>query len=600
MNKVSMWKFKTKQVAYVRSTTFKTKMSYVKASSISIFVGLVVGIIFLYMLGMDGIGFIFYSLFSPIFDSETTGNTIIQLSVFLLLGLGLALGFKVKLFNMGGSGQAIAGLLISYIFLTSTMGSSFQNASNGTVLLIFFMFIIFGALVSSLTGLLKIFFNIHEVATSIIINWIFWYLLKFYAIGNFGGSVTMSPPLPRLFGDYMWIFAIAFAIISIISVFVITEKTTIGYKYKIVGSQESVAKYAGINSKRIIIVVTAVQGILISAAGFFYYFGIEGSIGLSNDILPLIGFEGIPVALVAFNNFIGIIPIAILWTLLRDGIELAQSNPQYMGLPKETADLLFGIIIFFSTMYTLFIKFDGIKHIKNLVYKIKDPIFSKKIKVLKIEIWRERINIFNIYKDEELQKIKNEISTLKKKLRNSKENEKNIKIQIQELRINYKDTKKFKISKIKNSIKDIKFKINSLHSKFVLKYFDETKPGLRKIYIASYNKVTYLALDNIAEKEAQIFDIDENNNDKSKILEIKNEILNIIQNHEKDVKDVKKKYKENKVFAKNYLKEIKTDFKNKKNNLKSDKKNYKQNLNILKAELIEKQMEVLSKYGNNI
>ncbi|ASZ09434.1 hypothetical protein CK556_03725 [Mesoplasma chauliocola] len=600
MNKVSIWKFKTKQVAYVRSTTFKTKMSYVKASSISIAVGLIVGIIFLYMLGMDGIGFIFYSLFSPIFDSDTTGNTLIQLSVFLLLGLGLALGFKVKLFNMGGSGQAIAGLLISYIFLSSTMGTGFQNASNGTVLLIFIMFIIFGAFVSSLTGILKIMFNIHEVATSIIINWIFWYLLKFYAIGSFGGSVTMSPPLPKLFGDYMWIFAISFAIISIISVFIITEKTTIGYKYKIVGNQESVAKYAGINSKKIIIAVTAIQGILISAAGFFYYFGIEGSIGLSNDILPLIGFEGIPVALVAFNNFIGIIPIAILWTLLRDGIELAQSNPQYMGLPKETADLLFGIIILFSTMYTLFIKFDGTKYIKNFIYKIKDPIFSNKIRSLKNDIWTERINIINIYKNQELKKIKEQISVFKKDLKNSKDNKLNLKMEIKELKLNYKDLKKFKISKIKNNIKDNKLKINNLNTKFALNYFDKTKLGLRKKYITSYNRITYLALDKIAEKEAYIFDIEANNHDETKVLTLKNEILSVVENHDKDVKEIYKIYKENKKNAKKYLKEVKNDFKNKKNNLKSDKENYKHNLEILKVELIKKQMEVLSKYGNNI
>lgn len=605
MNKVSQWKFKTKSTAYFRSSTFKTKKSYIKASVLSIVIGLVVGIIFLYMMGMNGIGFIFYSLFSPIFDSETKGETIIRLSVFLLLGLGLALGFRVKLFNMGGSGQAIAGLLISYVFLTATVGKNLDNANDGVLFVAFILFILCGAIVSSLTGILKIIFNIHEVATSIILNWIIWYVFKFYI--KITLNIQTTPALPPLFGENMWIFAIVFAIISIAAVFIITEKTTIGYKYKIVGGQKTVAKYAGINSKKFIIAVTAIQGVFISAAGFFYYFGITGSVTITNDIIPLIGFDGIPVALVAFNNFIGIIPIAILWTLLKDGIELAQNNTQYMGLPKETAELLFGIIIFFSTMHAIFIKLNFAYYAKTFVYRIKDPMFNRKVNDLLKAIWIERMKLFKINKDEEVLEMKNKFITLKKqkqvelkelkiKAEENKVEILNINKEIENAKLNYKDLKAFKISKIKAKIKDLKAKSASLKEKKVNEYFDTTKLGLKYTYISRYNEVTYAALNEVAMLDAEIYNLE----DKSQI-ELKNkEMLVIVEKQIKDSKDLKIKFKTAKKETQTYLKEIKKTFKKQQKEIKKEKETYKENNEKLKLKLIEEQKEVAVKYGSNI
>lgn len=102
MNQVSKWKFKTKAEAYFRSSSFKTKCSYIKVSTISICLGLAFGIIFLFCFGMNGIGFIFNSLIEPIFSPVDATKSITLFAVYVLLGLGLALGFRVKLFNMGG------------------------------------------------------------------------------------------------------------------------------------------------------------------------------------------------------------------------------------------------------------------------------------------------------------------------------------------------------------------------------------------------------------------------------------------------------------------------------------------------------------------
>ncbi|AVN60653.1 hypothetical protein CG007_03520 [Mesoplasma entomophilum] len=611
MKKINQWKFKTKSIAYIKSTTFKTKTAYVKVSFISIILGLLCGIIFLYCFGMNGFGFIFSSIIKPFASPVEPEGTIILLAVFILLGLGLALGFRIKLFNMGGSGQAIGGLLITYLFLNAiTGGADFSKLPGGYGILLFLIFIVSGAIVSSLTGILKVLFNIHEVATSIVINWILWYLLKYVLFIKFDTQLN-SPNLPEVFGSQLWVFAIVFAIASIIIVFVVCETTTVGYKYKVVGMQSTAAKYAGIKTNTFIIGVTALQGVFISAAGFFYYFGLKSNISVANDIMPLLGFDGIPIALVAFNNFLGIIPIAILWAVLKDGIQLTMNSPQYMGLPSETSDLLFGIIILFSTMYLLLMKINVTNYICTIIHKFKNPNFKSEIQILNSEIRELKKEKWSILLNKEFASEKAKIKELKSNLKSTTDVEK-LKEELSNLSYEYDEAKTFKISKIKNKIKDLKIEKKSLIDKTLEEYNKNSINGLKKVYEGKYNSATFPILDQVVLIESEIQSINEelkntNTEKAEKLLKEKNKLEKkanfLIQKQELQIKEFKNNFVLTKQEAKKYLQNIKQNYKIeiKKLETKSASRTFRKlKIRKLKIDLLEKQMEVVKLYGSNI
>gem|GEM_PF-5253093 len=77
-----------------------------------------------------------------------------------------------------------------------------------------------------------------------------------------------------------------------------------------VGKQKTVAHYAGVNSNLFIIGTTAVQGLFISLGGLFYFYNVERALWFQVDVIPTIGFDAIAVALVAFNNVLGVVPVA--------------------------------------------------------------------------------------------------------------------------------------------------------------------------------------------------------------------------------------------------------------------------------------------------
>ncbi|ATZ21911.1 ABC transporter permease [Mesoplasma tabanidae] len=612
MKKINQWKFRTRSIAYIKSTTFKTKTSYVKVSFISIILGLLCGIIFLYCFGMNGFGFIFSSMIKPFASPVEPESTVILLAVFILLGLGLALGFRVKLFNMGGSGQAIGGLLITYLFLNAiTGGSDFSNLPGGYGILLFLIFIVSGAIVSSLTGILKVLFNIHEVATSIVINWILWYLLKYVLFVKFDTQLN-SPNLPEVFGSQLWVFAIVFALVSIVLVFVVCETTTIGYKYKVVGMQSTAAKYAGIKTNSFIIGITALQGIFISAAGFFYYFGLKSNISVTNDIMPLLGFDGIPIALVAFNNFIGIVPVAILWAILKDGIQLTMNSPEYMGLPSETSDLLFGIIILFSTMYLVLMKINVTKYFSTIAYKIKNPKFKSEIQVINSEIRKLKKQRKRILLNKEFNLQKSQIKELKLKIKSSTADIKILKEELNSFIYEYHESKSFKLSKIKNRIKDLKNEKKHFIENELEKYKIQSIKGLKNVYEGKYNTTTFPILDQVILFEAEIQVMTEaikksDSDIADKLLKNKTKLeekaMELINKQEVQIREFKINYTLTKQEANNFLKQIKHQYKAEIKELqaKSASKTFRKlKIRKLKIDLLEKQMEVVKLYGSNI
>lgn len=291
------------------------------------------------------------------------GDMIFYSGPLILTGLSVAVAFKTGLFNIGAPGQ----------FYMGTMGSllvalSIPSKNGAEAFFIWFFAIIvgmcFGAMWGSIPGIFKALFGVNEVIVCIMTNWISanivtWVFtstpnLKNISMGKSDylittavtGNGTPKIGLDKLFkGSYIDLGIILAILVAIVLV-IILNKTTFGYELKACGANKHAAKYAGMNEKRNIILSMAIAGTLAALGGALYYLnpGIEFRFGSAYGKLPDYGFNGIPVALLASSNPIGVIFSGIfLRYIAQGGNELTSA-----GYNKYVADIIIALIIYFA------------------------------------------------------------------------------------------------------------------------------------------------------------------------------------------------------------------------------------------------------------
>jgi simple sugar transport system permease protein len=235
-----------------------------------------------------------------------------------------------------------------------------------------------GALWGAIPGLLKAFFNINEVLACIMTNWLAANLVTWgFDISNFknvvegtktgyvyktsygltlvdgvwtyvngNGTVTPKMGMDLLFPGSQVNGGILIAIVMAILVYILMNKTTLGYQLKACGSNRHAARYAGINDKRNIVLSMAIAGALSAGGAALYWLSGNTEFFWSTyQALPAAGFNGIPVALLAVNN-----PIAVVFT----GIFMAMLNIVGQNLTGFTAyneyitDVIISVIVYLS------------------------------------------------------------------------------------------------------------------------------------------------------------------------------------------------------------------------------------------------------------
>ncbi len=290
----------------------------------------------------------------------------------ILTGLSVAFGMRTGLFNIGASGQMlVAGYVGVYL------GVILELPRVPHLLLVIVGGIIAGALWGVVPGLLKSVFNVHEVVTSIMMNWIavwtVYYLVPITIKGQFD---TESLPihdsaslraewLTKIFPGSPINLGIFIAIIAVIIIWWILEKTTFGYELKAVGFNKDGAKYAGMKVKRNIIYSMAICGALAGLAGITFYLGYSDNIKIG--VLPTLGFDGIAVALLGMNTPLGVVLASLLFGIMTAGKNLMQAT---IGVPNELAQIIMAIIIFFAATQHFIITLMESKKSKKL---LKEP-----------------------------------------------------------------------------------------------------------------------------------------------------------------------------------------------------------------------------------
>lgn len=286
-------------------------------------------------------------------------NTLDLLTPMIFAALAVALAFKGGMFSIGVSGQMLAGAYVATVLVGYNETLS-PFIAKPLVILIGF---IVGGLVGALIGFLKQKFNINEVVSAIMINYILLYTIGFFItknnidpISRQSTAITEASRLTLVntqIGDVRANIplGIGIAILASIGVYFLLNKTKLGYEIKSIGSNKNAAKYAGINVPKNTILTMFLSGGLAGLAGVFLYMGYFASI--QPKVLSPMGFDAIAVALLGNSNPIAIIFSSLLVTIISTGSSYISSKA---GVEQEIAQVITGIILLFSAC-TVYIKY---------------------------------------------------------------------------------------------------------------------------------------------------------------------------------------------------------------------------------------------------
>ena len=377
----------------------------VLASLLSIVIGLAVGSILVLVVGLfsdnlgmasawEGIRLIFFGILSTGrdasgsltwgFNPQSIGNMLFRATPLILTGLSVSVAFKTGLFNIGAPGQYLMGTMVT---LAVALGIPASALPSPVIWLLAFLGgMLAGALWGCIPGIVKALLNINEVLACIMTNWIAANLVTWFfdankmfqnTVENTKSSYVYKTAYGKTLVDGAWTYVegsgvqtaklgldkvfpgsqvnagILIAILIAVGIYILMTKTTLGYQLKACGSNRHAARYAGISDKRNIVLSMAIAGALSGAGASLYFLaGNTEFFWQTYQSLPAAGFNGIPVALLAANN-----PIGVIFT----GCFMSMLNIVGLQLTKLTAyneyitDVIISVIVYLSA-FSLLIK----------------------------------------------------------------------------------------------------------------------------------------------------------------------------------------------------------------------------------------------------
>ena len=295
------------------------------------------------------------------------GQVLYYATPIIMTGLSVGFAFKTGMFNIGAAGQLMVGGFVSvYVGVTWTF---LPGALHWMVALL--MGALAGMAWGMLVGLFKALLNVHEVITSIMLNYIGMYginyLVKnshlFDALKNQTVNVAANAVLPKagldrvfyiLKGAYHDASAVNAGILIAIGLaalmYIVLNKTTFGFELKACGHNRHASRYAGISENRAIITSMSIAGALAGVAGALMYLAPASGMHIHvAEVLAAQGFNGIAVALLGMSNPLGI----IFSGLFIAHITVSGSYLQSLKYMKEIIEVIIGLIIYFSAFSLL-------------------------------------------------------------------------------------------------------------------------------------------------------------------------------------------------------------------------------------------------------
>ncbi|MBR5379038.1 MAG: ABC transporter permease [Clostridia bacterium] len=359
-----------------RSLLGKPAVQTLLSSLLCIVLGVLVGYIALLIINPAGAGEAvtdilknFWNYKKHATQMKNLGNTLVKTAPLLMCSLSVLFAYKVGLFNIGAAGQYVAGAG-ACIYCAVGLGWHWLPCMLAAV--------IAGALIGSISGVLKAHRNVNEVISCIMLNWISLYLVNTllskvknptspytYEISKQlvveeGVAKTVAHTealLPQiginsLFNNNKYVgIAVPMAILFAVMIWVLLTKTRLGYELRATGLNKYAAKYCGMQDRFNIVLTMAISGALAGiGAAMFYLTGFE-EWSVTQSSVPAMGFNGIAAAFLGGLHPVGAIFSSFFIQHITDGG--AQLNKQVY--PAEISNLISSLIIYFCG-FVLFFK----------------------------------------------------------------------------------------------------------------------------------------------------------------------------------------------------------------------------------------------------
>ncbi|MDN6399156.1 MAG: ABC transporter permease [Brachybacterium sp.] len=284
----------------------------------------------------------------------------------IIASAGMAVSFRAGLFNIGGTGQLIAGAMAA-----GYVGFTFDLPVVIHLLICLLAGTLAGGVWGGIAGFLKARFGANEVISTIMLNWIATYLL-FFALKTaaFTGANQSQPTspsvgdnavLPLLLGSGFRLHAGLFlAAGAAVVLWWLMSRSTIGFHFRAVGSNPRAAQVAGISPARTAFLVLAVAGALVGLAGAVHVLGTEGR--LTEGVAGSIGFDAITVALLGRSGPVGIVLAGLLFAGLSTGGRFMESN---QGVPLDLVQVIQVLVVLFIAAPPLVRTLIGLRRIDH-------------------------------------------------------------------------------------------------------------------------------------------------------------------------------------------------------------------------------------------
>jgi len=300
---------------------------------------------------VEAIRIIFWDpLFSERFAAYSRPQLLVKAGPLILIAIGLSMGFKAGIWNIGAEGQYILGAICGAAFGLAFYPSESTLIFPGMVL----AGIAGGVLWAMIPALLKVYARTNEILVSLLLVYVAEAMLASAATGwlrnpegsGFPGSRNLARHAgtanPELIAGTGMHWGVLAAFIAVIAAYVVMTRHVLGYQIRLAGQAPRAARFGGVNPARLVILCLGVSGALAGAAGLFEVSGPAARISI--DFNVGYGFTAIIVAFLGRLNPIGILLAGLLMALTFIGGELAQLM---LGVPAPAIQAFQGMLLFF-------------------------------------------------------------------------------------------------------------------------------------------------------------------------------------------------------------------------------------------------------------
>ena len=311
---------------------------------------------------------------SPVADLYGFGELLIKAAPLILIGVGLAIGYRAGIWNVGGEGQLILGVIFGgYVALKFGPGGGVWVLPTMIVVAA-----VGGMLWAAIPALLRTWANANEILVSLMLNHVAQYWLSWLVFGvwrdpagfNFPQSQPLAPSalLPVIVDETRANIGIVFALVAVALGWLTVGWSFVGYQLRVTGLSHGAARYAGFSTDRAVWVGMLAGGIAAGIAGICEIAGPLGQIFPTAS--PGYGYAAIIVAFLGRLNPIGIFFAGLLMALLYLSGDSAQMS---LGMPSSITGLLQGLLLFFLLAADVLVQY-RLKYIPSVRPEVRRAI----------------------------------------------------------------------------------------------------------------------------------------------------------------------------------------------------------------------------------